>query len=191
MSPIGRPHDADSFTSPPLQAGGGEVGAAVDPEPELGEVPVAGQEPQPTIEDLVEELEAVIVQRDEYLELARLKQAEFENFRKQALKRQTEYAEQGAATLVTELLPVLDALDNGVGHGDESLVPVRSQLLGVLEKEGLVRVDPTEEPFDPTAHDAVAHEPGDGDEPTVAETLRAGYRWRGRLVRPAMVRVRG
>ncbi len=190
MSPIGRPHDPDSFTPPP-PGSGDDVAAPVDPEPAPEEVPTTGQQQRPTIEDLVEELEAVIVQRDEFLELARLKQAEFENFRKQALKRQTEHAEQGAVSLVTELLPVLDALDNGVGHGDESLVPVRSQLLGVLEKEGLVRVDPTEERFDPTAHDAVAHDPGDGGEPVVAETLRPGYRWRGRLVRPAMVRVRG
>ncbi|MGI8758544.1 MAG: nucleotide exchange factor GrpE [Acidimicrobiales bacterium] len=148
------------------------------------------QEP-PSVEDLVAELEAVIAQRDEYLELARNKQADFENFRKQVAKRQLDHTEQAAAALVTELLPVLDALDNGVGHGDQSLVPMRAQLLGVLEKEGLVRVDPAEEPFDPNEHDAVAHEPGDGGEPVVAETLRAGYRWNGRLLRAAMVRVRG
>jgi len=60
-----------------------------------------------------------------------------------------------------------------------------------LEKEGLVRVDPVDDAFDPNEHDAVAHEPGEGDEASVAETLRAGYRWNGRLLRPAMVRVRG
>ncbi len=58
-------------------------------------------------------------------------------------------------------------------------------------KQGLARIEPTGEPFDPNEHDAVAHEPGDGDEPNVAETLRAGYRWNGRLLRAAMVRVRG
>ncbi|MDQ3462800.1 MAG: nucleotide exchange factor GrpE [Actinomycetota bacterium] len=159
------------------------------PAPEVGDGP--GDGPEPSVEDLVEELEAVILQRDEYLELARAKQADFENFRKQAAKRQLELTEQAAAGLAKALLPVLDALDNGVGHGDESLVPVRSQLLGVLEKEGLVRVDPVDDVFDPNDHDAVAHEPGDGGEASVAETLRAGYRWNGRLLRPAMVRVRG
>jgi molecular chaperone GrpE len=158
------------------------------PAPEAGEA--TGGSPEPSVEDLLEELEAVIVQRDEYLELARAKQADFENFRKQAAKRQLDLTEQAAAGLVRALLPVLDALDNGVGHGDESLVPVRSQLLGVLEKEGLVRVDPADDAFDPNEHDAVAHEPGDGGEASVAETLRAGYRWNGRLLRPAMVRVR-
>ncbi len=214
MSPIGRPHQPEGLAPPPPPPGqpdessaadvgevadggdGGDGGVEAPEAPEVQTAPAEsvtsnGDAPSPTIEDLVEELEAVIVQRDQYLELARLKQAEFENFRKQAAKRQIDHAEQAAASLVTELLPVLDALDNGVGHGDESLVPVRSQLLSVLEKEGLERVHPDEEAFDPTAHDAVAHEPGEGGEPVVAETLRAGYRWRGRLVRPAMVRVRG
>jgi molecular chaperone GrpE len=212
MSPIGRPHDPTGFGAPPKGAPAAGQDPArpprreplvraeppevvVDPEapdapaPEVGDGP--GDGPEPSVEDLVEELEAVILQRDEYLELARAKQADFENFRKQAAKRQLELTEQAAAGLAKALLPVLDALDNGVGHGDESLVPVRSQLLGVLEKEGLVRVDPVDDVFDPNDHDAVAHEPGDGSEASVAETLRAGYRWNGRLLRPAMVRVRG
>ena len=207
MSPIGRPHDPGGFGAPP----GGEPPPAEqpvetearevlpDPEapeapaPETGEAPGRAPDPppEPSVEELVEELEAVILQRDEYLELARAKQADFENFRKQSAKRQMDLTEQAAAGLVKSLLPVLDALDNGVGHGDESLVPVRAQLLGVLEKEGLVRVDPADDVFDPNEHDAVAHEPGEGGEATVAETLRAGYRWNGRLLRPAMVRVRG
>ncbi|MDP9006833.1 MAG: nucleotide exchange factor GrpE [Actinomycetota bacterium] len=201
MSPIGRPHEPDGFmppeaaptvaADPPVETAV-ETPAVVDDEPTpAGAAPANGKQQAPTVEELVEQLESVILQRDEYLELARHRQAEFENFRKQAVKRQIEHAEQAAAGLVTELLPVLDALDNGVNHGDESLVPVRSQLLGVLEKAGLERVDPAEEAFDPNAHDAVAHEPGNGGEPIVEETLRAGYRWRGRLVRPAMVRVRG
>ncbi len=60
----------------------------------------------------------------------------------------------------------------------------------MLEKEGLERIDPVGEPFDPNEHEAVANEPGDGGEPAVAETLRAGYRWKGRVLRPAMVKVR-
>ena len=52
------------------------------------------------------------------------------------------------------------------------------------------RLDPDGEPFDPNEHEAVAHEPGDGGEHVVAETLRAGYRWQGHLLRPVMVRVK-
>jgi molecular chaperone GrpE len=205
VSPIGRPHDPAGFGAPPSE-GAPSPATEKHPQVEAPEVVVDPEAPEPpaaeasdavdegpetSVEDLVEELEAVILQRDEYLELARAKQADFENFRKQVAKRQFELTEQAAAGLVKALLPVLDALDNGVGHGDESLVPVRSQLLGVLEKEGLIRVDPIDDAFDPNEHDAVAHEPGDGGEASVAETLRAGYRWNGRLLRPAMVRVRG
>ena len=147
-------------------------------------------DPAPTsVEDLLSELEGVIVERDEYLAMAQSKQAEFENYKKRIMKQQADHLGQAAAGLAEKLLPVLDAFDYGVGHGNESLVPLRAQLLGVLEKEGLVRLDPADQPFDPNEHDAVAHEPGEG-EPTVAETLRAGYRWNGRLLRPVMVRVR-
>jgi molecular chaperone GrpE len=144
----------------------------------------------PTVEELAAELEAVIAQRDEYLALAQAKQAEFENFRKRMMKQQAEEVTRAASKLVEELLPVLDAFDYGVAHGDDSLAPMRAQLLAALEREGLVRLVPDGAPFDPNEHDAVAHEPGDGDVPTVAETLRAGYRWQGHLLRPVMVRVR-
>jgi molecular chaperone GrpE len=144
----------------------------------------------PSVEDLLNALEAVTAERDQYLTLAQGKQAEFENFRKRVMKQQADDVARAAGSLVETLLPVLDAFDYGVGHGDESLVPMRGQLLSVLEKEGLSRIDPVGEPFDPNEQDAVAHEAGDGGEPVVAETLRAGYRWKGRLLRPAMVKVR-
>jgi molecular chaperone GrpE len=143
-----------------------------------------------TVESLVEDLERVARERDEYLALAQSKQAEFENFRKRMMKQQADDVARSSAKLVEGLLPVLDAFDYGIAHGDDSLVPMRAQLVAALEREGLVRLDPESAPFDPTEHEAVAHEPGDGGEPVVAETLRAGYRWQGHLLRPAMVKVK-
>jgi molecular chaperone GrpE len=173
------------------------VGTAdpTDVAPIEGEVeetsPSEGAPPEePTVEDLVADLEAVVAQRDEYLGLAQARQAEFENYRKRVMKQHTDDVARATGRLVEGLLPVLDAFDDGLRHGVEGLGPMRAQLLGALEKEGLERVDPAEQAFDPNEHDAVAHEPGEGGEPTVAETLRAGYRWNGRLLRPAMVRVR-
>ena len=144
----------------------------------------------PSVEDLLTDLEAVTGQRDEYLALAQARQAEFENFRKRVMKQHTDDVARATGRLVEHLLPVLDAFDDGVRHGVEGLLPMRGQLLAALEKEGLERLDPTEQPFDPNEHDAVAHEPGEGGEHVVAETLRAGYRWNGSLLRPAMVKVR-
>jgi molecular chaperone GrpE len=145
----------------------------------------------PSIEDILGDLERVTAERGEYLLLAQSKQAELENLRKRVAKQQADEVARRTASVVRSLLPVLDAFDYGVAHGDESLKPLQSQLLGVLRSEGLERVGEAESPFDPEQHEAVAHEPGEGDQQVVAEVLRAGYRWQGHLVRPAMVRVRG
>jgi molecular chaperone GrpE len=160
----------------------------------------AGAEPKgPTI---LADVAALTAERDEYLtDLQRLK-ADFDNYRKRVQRLQEEQAARGATDLVTKLLPVLDNLDLAQAHlggqdGADSeegraFGQLRSQVLDVLAKEGLERVDEADVPFDPTVHDAVAHAPGDGeDEVKVEEVMRAGYRWRGNVLRPAMVRVRG
>jgi molecular chaperone GrpE len=64
-------------------------------------------------------------------------------------------------------------------------------LIEVLRKEGLELVAESGSAFDPERHEAVMHEQGDGLEPVVAEVMRAGYVWNGRVLRPAMVRVKG
>ena len=146
-----------------------------------------------SVESILTDLERVTAERDEYLRLAQSKQAELENFRKRVMKQQVDEVARASGRLVEAMLPVLDAFDYGVAHGSGELVPMRDQLLLALEKEGLVRLDPTGEAFDPNEHEAVAHEPGDGEggDPLVAETMRAGYRWQGQLLRPVMVKVKG
>jgi molecular chaperone GrpE len=159
-------------------------------------------------------------ERDEYLDALRRVQAEFENYRKRVAKQQADQLAQAAASLVDKLLPVLDTLDLAADHlGDaestdgKALLAASSLLHGVLSKEGLERIDPVGEEFDPTAHEAVGHLPDDGGEqhaagsaaggsgvagatgapagPVVAQVMRPGYRWKGSVVRPAMVVVRG
>ena len=132
-------------------------------------------------------------ERDEYRESLIRLQADFENYKKRMMKQQTEHLERAAASLVDKLLPVLDTADLALAHGGgEDVKQITGTLISALEKEGLERIAGEGAPFDPTLHDAVAHEPGDGDgEQTVVEVLRAGYRWKGRVLRPAMVKVRG
>ena len=132
-------------------------------------------------------------ERDEYRDALIRLQADFENYKKRMLKQQTEHLERAATALVEKLLPVLDTADLALAHGGgEDLKQLTGSLVGALEKEGLERIADEGAPFDPTLHDAVAHEPGDGDgEQVVVEVLRAGYRWKGRVLRPAMVKVRG
>ncbi len=108
-------------------------------------------------------------------------------------KQSEELRERAAESLVEKLLPVLDTTELALAHGGgEDVKQIWAGLFSALEKEGLSRIDEVGTGFDPLLHDAVAHEPGDGGGgQEIAEVFRAGYRWRGRVVRPAMVKVRG
>ena len=65
---------------------------------------------------------------------------------------------------------------------------IYAQLVAVLEKAGVERIDADGLPFDPNEHEAVMQDDGPA-EPRVAQTMRAGYRLNGRVLRPSMVRV--
>lgn len=128
---------------------------------------------------------------DRLFALQRL-QADFENFRKQSQRRVTDEVDRVTGRMVEELLPVLDACELAFAHGVEGIEGVWSGLLGALRKHGLEPLDSAGKPFDPAEHEAVAHEPTDDEgDPVVADVMRTGYRWKGRVLRPAMVRVRG
>lgn len=142
----------------------------------------------------IEDLAAVIAARDDYLDSLRRLQADFENYKKRIQRQQAELSERAAEKLAEQLLPVLDTFDLAMAHADDAagLEPVYRSLLVVLEGAGLERLDPAGQPFDPNEHDAVLHEEGDDSPaPEVIEVLRAGYRWKGRVIRPAMVKVKG
>jgi len=138
-------------------------------------------------------------ERDEYLDSLQRLQADFENYRKRVSRQADEVALRVVGDLVGKLLPVLDAFDLAQAHfassdSDEAqaLTQARGLLLDTLAKEGLERIDDVGVGFDPQIHDAVAHLPGEeGDEQLIDEVLRAGYRWKGAVLRPAMVRVTG
>ncbi len=138
-------------------------------------------------------LSEALRERDDFREALIRLQADFENYKKRMLKQQTEYLERAASQLVDKLLPVLDTADLAMAHGGgEDVKQVTGALVSALEKEGLERIAGEGAPFDPTLHDAVVHEPADEQgEQTVIEVLRAGYKWKGRVLRPAMVKVRG
>jgi molecular chaperone GrpE len=138
-------------------------------------------------------------QRDEYLDTLRRVQAEFENYRKRVIKEQTALVDRATSGLVEQLLPVLDsfelALKNLDSAGSDDIESVRkgvelvyAELLGALEKAGLSRIEAEGKPFDPNVHEAVMQEDGDG-EPVVTDVLRTGYTLKGRVLRPAMVKV--
>lgn len=138
-----------------------------------------------------QDLSTLSAERDEYLDSLRRLQADFENYKKRMMKQQTTTLERAGEDIVVKLLPVLDTADLARRHGAaEGVEQVASALFDVLAKEGLERIDPGGSAFDPNEHEAVAHEEGDG-QPEVVDVMRAGYRWRGRLLRAALVTVKG
>jgi len=136
------------------------------------------------------DLAVLAAEREQFLDAYRRAQADFENYRKQAQKRQDDAVARQLGALVERLLPVLDACDAAAAQGaSQAVEPIVTALFGALEKEGLERIDPKGEPFDPAVAEAVVLEPGDGGPQVVSDVLRTGYRWQGRLLRPAMVKV--
>jgi molecular chaperone GrpE len=167
----------------------GADGDVPDAEPEGSELE-GDDDLDAAAEAMQVDLELLLSEREEFLEHYRRTKADFENYRKQSQKRQDDALVRALGGLVEGLLPVLDACDAALAHGaGEQVEPVVTALYAALEKEGLERIDPAGGAFDPAEAEAVMHAPGDGGAQVVAETLRAGYRWRGRVLRPAMVKV--
>jgi len=152
-------------------------------EQEIGELPIDA------------EPETTGAERDAYRDALQRVQADFENYRKRILKQQGEASERANEALVQKLLPVLDTVDLAKAHDPNGAIEqVSAALLDVLHKEGLERVVSVNEPFDPNQHEAVAMEKNESETEggaRVSEELRAGYRWKGRVLRPAMVKVVG
>ena len=169
----------------------------------------AAEEAEEAVEhDLDAVLDTARRERDEYLDMLRRVQADFENYKKRMLRQQTDLLERAAEGLVGKLLPVLDAFDLARAHLEaegspegKALLQAAGLLSDTLAKEGLERVDERGVEFDPTSQEAVEHVPADtgvtgADDrtpsgPVVVDVLRAGYRYKGRVIRPAMVRVQG
>ena len=125
--------------------------------------------------------------RDEYLALAQRVQADFENYRKRAVRDQER--------LVRELLPVLDDLERTLEaaerHEEAALVDgvrlVERSLRKALEKEGLAEIEANGH-FDPHVHEAMLTQAREDAEPgTVVEVLQRGYRVGDKVLRPARV----
>jgi len=154
-----------------------------------------GTEEENNLSDESPELlfDEILSERDEYLSLLQSVKAEFSNYQKQTKKRITETRTSARGEIVEKILPVLDACDAAISHGAEDVAAIRKALIDSLENEGLELVGRALEEFDPSIHEAISHEPGIEDEEgqVVSEVLRQGYFWEGKILRPAMVKVRG
>lgn len=143
-----------------------------------------------SVESLVEQLTK---ERDEFKDIALRVQAEFENYRKRSAAQLMDEVDRNSGRLIEGLLAVLDASEAAVAHEMQGVEPFFTSLLTILQKQGLEVLDLLNTVYDPSLAEAVVHEPVDvdGDEIIVTEVLRTGYRWKGRILRAAMVKVKG
>lgn len=136
------------------------------------------------------DIEAIAAERDQFKDLALRLQADFENYRKRAAAQVSDEVDRATGRLAEALLPVLDAAEAAYLRHPDEVGPLLNAMLGELKKHGLESLDLEGQPFDPNLAEAVAHDGGGDGEVVVAEVLRSGYRWKGKTLRPAMVRTR-
>jgi molecular chaperone GrpE len=154
----------------------------------------AGGDAVNEIEGDLDELVAVSAKRDEYLALAQRTQADFENYRRRVARESALAQERGVVKLAKELLPALDNLDRALESAEEDdpllegVRLVREEIASALGRAGIESFSPTGETFDPSLHEAMAHQPVDGvPSGAVAEVYQPGYRLGEHVIRPARV----
>jgi molecular chaperone GrpE len=133
----------------------------------------------------------LLAERDSFKDIALRLQADFDNYRKRVATQQADDVQRATGKFAEALLPVLDACEAAFLQHPGEVEPIFNLLLVQLKKLGLETMNLHEQPFDPNLAEAVLHEPGEGGEPVVSEVLRSGYTWNGRVLRAAMVKVRG
>ena len=156
--------------------------------------------PPPAGDEVEHDLDALLEERDQYLDLAKRTKADFENFRKRMSAEVLAASGRGKSEVLRDVLPVLDDLeraiqaagldpegdsDDGLAHG---VLLVFRSLRESLTKHGIEAVDPAGERFDPQWHEALSMQAADGvASGTVVETMQKGYRLGEQLLRPARV----
>jgi molecular chaperone GrpE len=171
------------------------VAERADEEPEAA----APEEPPAGEADLEAAVTAARAETESYLDDLRRLQADFDNYRKRMLREQTARIASASQALVARLLPVLDNFELAVSHAEQSrdfdrmlkgVEMVFGELREVLQAEGLVKIEAEGKPFDPERHEAVvAVEQEEAEPGTVVDVVRTGYELRGKVLRPAMVKV--
>jgi molecular chaperone GrpE len=144
------------------------------------------------------ELEEAKRQAAEYLDHLQRLQAEFANYKKRVLKEQTRAIEMAVEPMIARLLEVLDEFDLALMAAEQKpdfdkflhgVELVYAKLKDIFGAEGLQRIDAEGKPFDPEHHEALMQTGSGEGEPVVSDVLRNGYTLKGRVIRPAGVKV--
>jgi molecular chaperone GrpE len=142
------------------------------------------------------ELQKVKAERDSLLDRLARAQAEFDNARKRAVKEQQDFRDYAIADAIKPVLPVIDSFERALqvksepGDFRSGVELIYKQLQDALGKLGVRAIPAKGEPFDPRYHEAIEMvETKDAADHEVLEELQRGYKFKDRLLRPAMVKV--
>lgn len=160
---------------------------ATPPAPPVPEDPIDAEAAR-LVESEVTAVEAKVAELTDDL---RRVHAEYANYRKRVERDREAVREMAVASVLTELLPVLDDIDRAREHGEleGGFRTVAESFEAKLTRLGLERYGTAGEEFDPVVHEALTSEAGDVAGPTVKQVYQAGYRYAGRVLRPARVAV--
>ena len=152
--------------------------------------------PEAQIEALTAERDQLAAEKAELKDRLLRSLAEFDNFRKRAERDRSEYVQFAAMELVRGLIPILDDFERAmkVETADKEYAKgieiIRQRLFEALKKAGLEPIEAAGKPFDPNLHEAVDRvERDDLPDQTVLEEYQSGYNFKGKPLRPAMVKV--
>ena len=159
------------------------------------------------IHELIGERDTAASERDDFKDSLQRLKADFDNYKRRVREREQHITEQASAEFAEKLIPVLEGLEaamssDAASAADQSGIEQIAKLFfSTLEAEGMEALRPEGDLFDPNLHEAIEHIPSaassgnDADSPegvpVVVEVFRTGYRWKGRLLLPALVKVQG
>ena len=159
----------------------------------------AGEQVLDDLEALRAKLQSTEQKRDEYLDLAQRARADFENYQKRIARDLVQERRYAQAPLASDLLPVLDNLERALAAAEQAgeqgplvqgVSMVHTQLLDILRRHGVTRIEAQGQPFDPNLHQAVMQQASKDHPPmTVVQVLEQGYLIHERVLRPARVAV--
>jgi molecular chaperone GrpE len=150
------------------------------------------------VESLKEELEKERKTSEGYLNKLKYLQADFENYQKRVNREIGDAITFGNQKLITELLTVLDELEYAINAGKSSdnkdallhgVEITLKKLFGLLQKEGLSKIETVGKAFNPLTHEVVQRVSGNDDEELIVEEIRAGFTFKGKVIRPSLVKI--
>ncbi|MBU6414879.1 nucleotide exchange factor GrpE [Patescibacteria group bacterium] len=156
----------------------------------FSDVPAAEEK----IKKLKGDLKQCNIERKDYLDGWQRAKADFVNYRKDEASRFEDTARFVTAGLIQEMLPVLDSFDLALSHGmpkdvEKGILIIRSQFMDILKKRGLEEMQSIGKKFDPEFHESVGEIESEKEESIIVEEIQKGYVIKGRVLRPARVKI--